>query len=180
MKRLRPKISAVSHAGGKTSFWPARLMRGIRFRAKASASLLWAKRKTFFCFWLSNCTKTKRSCVLSHTVSYAVSGSYQTTGDMLKRAYGGVEPAIIELDRSSPGNSPICRSLQGSSDCQIARAASGIHAGIALCTAVKDRFKHTLEASLRVDFTNKFPIKHGKKSCELKKVRSLFAFAGVL
>ena len=73
---------------------------------------------------------------------------------MLSLHTAGLEPALDGLVRSFWGVDPIDSRAFTLSRFHGARETSGIHVGIARCTAVKVDLKHTLEASLQAYFTS--------------------------
>lgn len=121
--------------------WPIPLIHGIRSRTRPMPHRF-GKGTNSLCCGHGHGFRAKCCCVLSHHVSIKCLPNHW------RYAAGhtaGFEPAK-------------------------GRGASGIHVGITWCTAVKDRFKHRLEATLQEYFTNRGFRKHGKKAANRRKL----------
>ena len=157
--QLLMRASAAENFSGlaykrKEIFWLICLICGIRLRTRPRPHCV-SERANVFSFRRVIAFSAGFCFVFKSAVLFAVSGCHQTTGNMLPLHTAGFEPAIDGLTcPAGEWTTPSVMSFQDSSDFHHARDSSGIHFGIALCTAVKDIFKHTLEVTLQAYFTS--------------------------
>ena len=105
-------------------------------------------RRFSLCRMITN-LKIKRSRTRKESSVYRLLASRRTNPNHWRYAFG-----------ARRDSNPRKESFTGSKS----KRSSGIHFGISSCTAVKDRFKHTLEVTLQAYFTNPYTVFHGKKA----------------